>query len=328
MPPAASRAAEAAAPPSLDYYLKHSRYGAVDLEVNDDQFLVRAELGGKKRMLLVDTGWTMTTLSPGAAKGLKTLRELGGQLEDTFLGRLTNGSLVVMDKLALGQAQFFNQPAEVSKLKAEYMHVPFSGALGLDFFLRNHCLIDVAAQRLYFRAAPPTTAESDALAETLRRSGFVAVPMDLQAELTVDATFNDRPMRLVVDTGAVWSVLHEPWAKELGLTALKRDRPDTGTYIHEDYRAYTVGIGVARQEIRVATVKTLQIGPRKWNDVHFGMVNLKGWGIEQLGRPGREVHGLLGLEMLGARKALIDSSSLKLWFGPETEPSKPAKAKP
>ncbi len=85
------------------------------------QPLAECVLAGKKRLFLVDTGWGRTALNENAARGLKTLGELGVTLEDSFMGKLSDPSIVLMDKLSLGRAQFFNQPARVRNLRMDFM---------------------------------------------------------------------------------------------------------------------------------------------------------------------------------------------------------------
>src|SRR5215471_17951775 len=97
---------------NLESYLQHLGYVGIGFKRNlANQPLIDGELGGKKLVFLVDTGWGFTSLETATARGCKTLGQLGVTLEDQALGVLTNASLVLMDKFVLGQAEFFNQPA-------------------------------------------------------------------------------------------------------------------------------------------------------------------------------------------------------------------------
>jgi hypothetical protein len=133
---------------------------------------VEGRIGSKKLIFLLDTGWGFTAVSPAGALGLKTLGELGVTLEDKLLGPLTNAELVLIEKLVIGQAQFLNQPAQVQKLKFDYIQSPYDGVLGSDFFFRNFCLIDCGRRNIFFRGNQPSEQMKKALAETLRRSGL------------------------------------------------------------------------------------------------------------------------------------------------------------
>ena len=67
----------------------------------------------------------------------------------------------------------------------------------------------------------------------------------------------------------------------------------------------------------VTTVKTLEVGSLQWTNVHFGVANLKSWGLAEPGNQTEEVQGVFGREMLTARGALVDYHSRKLWFRPQ-----------
>jgi len=304
--------------PTLDAYLKQLRYEPIELKRDDlEQLFVRGEFGGgKKRLFLVDTGCGMTILDPKGARGLKTLGELKVALDDKALGRLTNADVVIMDKLILGRAQFLNQPARVHKLETDYVQNSFDGILGCDFFVRNFCLLDCRAGRLYVRATEPSEPESKALEETLRRSGFAEAPLQLEAYLEVEAEANgDKPLHLLIDTGAVVSILDESQLTWLSLSTIKLDELYPGALSHEDSGVRVIGIGkIGAHKLRVTTLKKLRIGSREWSPIHFGAANLNPW---MLAPRTNDWQGILGRDMLTGNGALIDFSGGKLWFSPE-----------
>jgi hypothetical protein len=110
--------AEAPHSATLEDFLKGLRYEPVKLKIQQGHPLVKGELRpGKKCVFLVDTGWSITTLDRSVAGRLKSIKERGVVLDDTFLGVLSDSSLVLIDKLVLGRAEFMNQPARVEKLE-------------------------------------------------------------------------------------------------------------------------------------------------------------------------------------------------------------------
>ncbi len=198
---------------SLEDYLKLVGYVPVALKKGEQgRLLVEGVLAGKKRLFLVDTGWGRTTLDEGAARGLKSLRELGVTLEDTFWGKTSDPAIVLMDELTLGHAQFLNQPAKVMKIRMDNTFVTFDGVLGCDFLFRNYCLIDCFQSRLYVRGAKPSDEATSAIETTLRQSGFTDVPIRVKYGLTVDAKLNGERSKLLVDTGAVFTRRPNTWA--------------------------------------------------------------------------------------------------------------------
>jgi predicted aspartyl protease len=311
--------AESGAGSSLGDYLKRVGYLPVTLKNGEHgKLLAEGVLAGKKCLFLVDTGWGRTALDEGAARGLKSLGELGGTLDDSFWGKLSDPAIVVMDKLTLGGAQFLNQPAKVMKLQMDYISLEFDGILGCDFLFRNYCLIDCWQRKLYVRSAQPSDDVTSAIETTLRSSGFTDVPINVKYGLTVDAKVNGETLKLLVDTGATFSALDSALAKRLRLAAVKEDEPRVGTLIKREWRANIVGVGkIGAHKMWVATVKTWEVGSLQWTNVHVGVMDLKSWRLAESGTRTEEVRGMLGREMLTARGALIDYHSRKLWFRPE-----------
>ena len=304
---------------SLEDYFKRVGYLPIELKRGEhDKLLAQGVLAGKKRLFLVDTGCGRTVLDESAARGLKSLGELGVTLEDSFWGKLSDPTIVLMDKLTLGRAQFLNQPARVTQLRMDYIFVGSDGVLGCDFFFRNYCLIDCFDRRIYVRGAKPSDETTSAMETTLRRSGFMDVPINLKYGLTIDAKVNDESVKLLVDTGSVFSVLDNALAKRLGLTAVKHDEAAVGSLMPKEWSARVVGVGkIGAHKMWVTKLKTLQVGSLQSTNVHLGVVDLKSWHLAEPSGESEEVQGVLGREMLRALGALIDYHSHKLWFRPE-----------
>ena len=305
--------------PSLDDYLQRVGYLPLTLKKGkQDELLAEGVLAEKKRLFLIDTGWGRTALNEAAARGLKSLGELGVTLEDSFWGKLSDPAIVLMDKLALGRAQFLNQPARVTNLRMDFTFTGFDGVLGCDFFFRNYCLIDCSSRRLYVRGSKPSSNVVSAIEATLDASGFTGVPIQMKYGLTVEARVNDETLRLLVDTGSSFSVLDTALAKRLGLGAVKQDEAAVGSLIPKEWSATFVGVGkIGAHQMKVTTLTRLEVGSLQWTNVHLGVVDLKNWGLAKPGSEGEDVQGLLGRELLSARGALIDYHSGKLWFRPQ-----------
>ena len=138
----------------------------------------------------------------------------------------------------------------------------------------------------------------------------------------VDAQINQKPVRLIADTGADWSCLDESLLQPLGLVIVKQSAPELGTLIPDDLSGAAVGVGkIGMHKLRVTTLENLQMGERTWKKIHFGVANLKAWKIEDPEKPARGAGGLLGMDMFLNHGVLIDFASRKLWFGPEKKKS-------
>lgn len=308
-------------PLGLEDYLKRLNYEPVALtRTKHNKLQATGQLGSRKHVFVVDTGCPWTTLNEKSARGLQSIGQSGGLVDDGVWGRLTNSSMVIMEKLVFGRAQFLNQPAYVQKLHHDYVATEFSALLGLDFFIRNSCLLDCAEERLYVRGVKPSDEESKVLGESLRRSGFVEVPIHFKPawRLTVEAQAKGQPVRLMIDTGFPFSVLDESQVQRLGLKAVKQTV--TRSLIAEDVSTHVSGLNeIGSHKVWVTTLDTFQIGPRTEKNVHFGVIDLKAWKLPEPDSPQRDIQGIFGAEILTRYGALIDFCSGRLWFRPETK---------
>jgi predicted aspartyl protease len=308
----ASMAAEQIRTNSLEIYLQKLHYDPIPFDYKQNSPLIDGQINGKKCVFLLDTGCTISELDTTAAKGLKTLKELGTTVDDPFVSQLPGSSVVIMDKLALGHAEFLNQPAEVNKVDMDFVQIPFQGVLGFDFLSRNFALIDCAQHRLYIRAEEPSIDVSKALAETLSRSGFTNVPVTGAVCFLLPAHVNGHPLDMLVDTGASLSLIDQSQSKRLGLQTVKQEK--IGSYIPVDPDFVTVGFrGVGAHKTRIVKLNSIHVAGVSWRTVYFGMVDLGAW------QPGAEkkekaIHGILGPDSLAPEDVLIDFASRKLWF--------------
>jgi len=313
-----ARAAEKPTPPRLEDFLKRLGFEAIEFKWDDRHAVVQGRLGGKKRTFLVDTGWAVTTLDEHTARGLKTLGELSVKLDDSFMGRLSDPDILLMEELTIGRAQFLNQPAQVRTLEMDFVRWRHDGVLGCDFFHRNHCLVDCGGRCLYVRASRPSEAVSDTLARSLRLSRLVDVPMRGKYGTTVDVEINGQTVKLLVDTGSFATVLDDSQIQRLGLAKLKYADPPTGSHLREQVQTTVIGIGdIGSETLSVSELMTFRIGSQQWKHVQAGVANLARWGLAKPGTRNEEIQGLLGIELLVNHGALIDFSSHRLWFRAE-----------
>jgi hypothetical protein len=138
--------------------------------------------------------------------------------------------------------------------------------------------------------------------------------------LTVNATVNNEPVRLLVDTGDGVSVLDQSLAKRLKLSSIKWEDPARGSLLRQDVSGNLIGFGgIGSHKAWVATLNSLQIGMKSWTNVSYGVVNLSDWGLSKAGGAGSNVQGFFGNDLLHGQGAVIDFCNLKLWFRPEKE---------
>jgi hypothetical protein len=308
------------APASLENFLRQEAYFPVSLQRDrGTSLLAPATLNGKALQLEVDTGCAFTIVDARRAPGAKTLGELKIKLHDSLLGEISDPSVAVLDDLAIGPAHFFHQPSRLEKLETSFGRFPFSGMIGMDFLVRNFCVLDCGRTRLFFRSEKPTPARASSIEQTLRASGFTPVPLLGRSRAMVEGKINDEPITWLVDTGASFTMLEEDMITHY--QARRVQESSLGSNIPRDLEGIAgglEGIGLGRHRLTAARVAKLTVGGRTWPNVAIGIIDIKLSQIETLrGAPKSDVCGFLGADLLLAHGAIIDFSSRILWLPPD-----------
>jgi hypothetical protein len=125
--------------------------------------------------------------------------------------------------------------------------------------------------------------------------GFAGIPLSevSTGHLLVDATLNGRPALFVVDTGANVSVLHASYAATFAIAA------------DPSVRGGAIGIG-GGGEASQARIDMLRIGPVDIRQDRIVLADLSP--IANLLGPmsGGTIHGVIGQDVLGEHRAVID----------------------
>jgi len=270
-------------------------YRQIELQRTGEKHLyVVGKLNGRRRSVLVDTGWSFTTISTNAARKLSVAVAVGTNAHPT----------VLITDLKLGSASFTNQPARVEHMVFDGQPASFDVVLGCDFLQRSFALVDCLNRRLYTRGRAPSEVEQSQLEAALSADGFVAIPLNVKQPLaiTCPARVNGQPVEMLVDTGAVWSVIDVRQLDRLGLRALPT-------------LAKISGAGkTGTRAVAMAEVKSLSVGDLLVTDVNVAVIDLSDWGFAAPGKGLSEIQGILGGVELLANGALIDCGGLKLWM--------------
>lgn len=314
----AGLAAEKAAGTSLGQYLKRIGYEPVPMVLNKQhKHVVEGKLDGRRLKFIVDTGWSVSALGKAALHKRKTLSERGVKLIDPVLGELNSTNVVMMDRLELGRAEFFNQPALAKDLRVRGVRFGADAILGSDFLLRNHALVDCGTDTLYLRAAKPSEEIAAATVQSLRQSGFSAVPIEIHSACVAGIEVKGAVVSVILDTGSPYTVFQDSVAERLDWPRVRYDRAATGSHIPDEVKTLVVGIGtIGVREVTFARLSEIKLGARTWKNQVVGVLDLRAFG---LGRPTREglLEGLVGMDILARHRALIDYAGRTLWFPPE-----------
>jgi hypothetical protein len=304
-------------PVTLETYLQQLGYGSIPLKRTEQNHLaVEGELSGKKAVFVIDTGDSVTRLDSKTGSRFKTLAERGIRLEDPNLGEFPGTNFVLVDELKLGTARFPNQPANVIALG----HVATSAyeigtsayedcLIGCDFLLRHHCLLDCSGLKLYVRADKPTTEMRAALESSLRRSGYhetVLIPTRGLVELC-PASVNGVALRLLVDSGSVFTLLDDHRGRQSPLAKLRVSR------------SQLLNQGVGKRggtPIYVADPESFQLDGVEifLRKIRLGVTDLISFNIGRHGSQLQNVDGTLGDDVLALSGSLVDLENRRLWF--------------
>ena len=102
--------------------------------------------------------------------------------------------------------------------QADAANATLDGVLGLDILLRHKALINCRTKLVFFKVNQARRINLDSVAASEK---FTRVPIRREGSgaLTVPCSIRGQPTRLLVDTGAFVTILHEGFAKSLGLSA-------------------------------------------------------------------------------------------------------------
>lgn len=265
--------------------LKQIGYEEIELRrTGENHLFLFARVNGRRCSCLVDTGWSLTTISTNITQRL------------TKAGNL--------DELKLGHVTLTNEPAVVQDLRVNGQLTAFDLVLGCDFLIRHHAVIDCAGRRLYLRREALANEPKGELEAELRGRGFIVSEMKRYdpLALTCAAKLNGHDVELLVDTAAMWSCLDTETARVLAL----RTSP-SANQISGAAAAGKRGFGVTK-------VESFAIGRWQRADVPLAVLALADWGLGTNGQILGEVGGILGGDVMLANAAVIDCGQLKLWL--------------
>ena len=293
---------------AFDPGLELKRQGCAEIELRrtaEHHLFVFGQVNGRQRSVLVDTGWSLTTVAKRSASKLKTPAQLGLKSTDTFFSANEQSAMVMIETLKLGRVTLTNQPAVERDLTFGGQPAPFEVVLGCDFLLRHRAIIDCGNGRLFLRTRAPEAAGTAGFSKVMRDAGYSPVELKIiprPLAMVCNASLNQTPLRLLVDTAAVWSCVDTRAAEQLGLKLSPTPRRISG---------------VGKTGIRhfaVTTADSLSFGDATINRVNLAVFDLAAWGLAEPDTALGEVRGILGGPELAERQAIIDCGQRTLWL--------------
>jgi predicted aspartyl protease len=274
-----------------------------------NKMIMSVRINAQPANLLVDTGASQIILDKDVAEsaGVKPSQRALNQVRLSVPSQLfTMGSEINGELLPVGLAQnitaggmnFGSSPValrDTSHSGTGTSHV--DGVLGLDILLRHKAVINCRTKLVFFKVDQGRRMNLGSIAAS-EKFTRVKIQREENGALTVPCSIRGQPARLLVDTGAFVTTLHEPFVKSLGIV------PEP-TRISAQF-----GRGASKR-ISAAKINDLSIGPFKALPQKFGVAALPNFALRQ---GSTEIAGILGMDTLYICHAIIDLDGMSLFL--------------
>jgi hypothetical protein len=305
------KAAEGRSPINLDV-LKRDGYGVVPLfQVRENVLTVNAVVNGHKVKLELDTGFGGGIGLDNRLSGINIATQGAAQKGYGVTGKAIETRRGVAQTVAMGNVQLTDVPVEVGAFKVwdeersetfssamafdndiANQHSP-AGFIGRDFLRTNSAIVDLANHLLYLR--PPGTGKRAALSGALTKVGMGEAP--ILGGNRVEVELNGVPASMIVDTGAVASLLDSRFAAKVKA----RGYGSTNMEFHD--------IAGVKSRVDLTGMDHLTIAgiPARSSTATVQAFSF-------YSDSGGKIVGLLGIDFLGQNWSIIDFGSQKLYF--------------
>jgi predicted aspartyl protease len=264
-----------------------------------NRMIMSVRINGQPASLLLDTGSTQLILDAKAAesfgvtpsqRGLRYIRFTDIQGELLPVGFVQN--------ISAGNMNFGSSLVTLQRsLHAEAAIAGLDGVLGLDILLRYKTLINCRTKLLFFKV---DQAKRINLGSVAASEKFTRIPIQREetGALTVPCSIRGQPTRLLVDTGAFITILHEGFVRSLGLAP-------------EPTRISAQFAGGGFKKISAAKIDALHIGAFKVPREKFGVAPLPRFALQE---GSSKIAGILGMDTLYICHAIIDLDGMNLFL--------------
>ena len=264
-----------------------------------NKMIMSVRINGHPANLLVDTGSNQLILDAEAAelfgvtpspRGVLYIRSTKIQGQSLPVGFVQN--------MSAGSMNFGSSLVALRRSShADAATAAFDGVLGLDILFRRKALINCRTKLVFFKVDQARRINLGSVAASEK---FIRVPIQREetGALTVPCSIRGQPARLLVDTGAFVTILHEGFVKSLGLAA-------EPTRISAQF-----GRGISKR-ISAAKLDDFNIGAFKSPPEKFGVAPLPQFALQQ---GSSRIAGILGMDTLYTCHAIIDLDGMGLFL--------------
>jgi predicted aspartyl protease len=273
-----------------------------------NKMMMSVRINGQPAKLLVDTGASQTILDASLAEsaGVQPFQRPLSQIYFSLpsqiftMGSEINGEILPVGlaaNISVGAINFGSNPVALRNPRHSGTGDRVDGVLGLDILLRRKAVINCRSELVFFKVDQQHLTNISFIASS---ESFTRVPIrrEENGALTVPCSIRDQPARLLVDTGAFITTLHEPFAKSLGIAS-------EPTQISAQF-----GRDPAKR-INAARIENVSIGTFKALPQKFGVAALPSFALRQ---GSTKIVGILGMDTLYFCHAIIDLDGMGLFL--------------
>ena len=264
-----------------------------------NKMIMSVRINGQPANLLVDTGSNQLILDAEAAElfGVRPSPHGPVYIRST---KIQGQSLPVgfVQNMSAGSMNFGTSLVTLRRSShADAASAAFDGVLGLDILFRHNALINCRTKLVFFKVDQARRINLGSVAASEK---FTRVPIRREetGALTVACSIRGQPTRLLVDTGAFVTILHEGFVKSLGLAA-------EPTRISAQFGRET------SKRISAVRLDDLNIGAFKVPRAKFGVAPLPQFALQQ---GDTKIAGILGMDTLYIYHAIIDLDGMGLFL--------------
>ena len=271
---------------------------SIDDRVNANHLIISAAINDEKARLMIDTGSAMCAVTRSKLHTFrlseeKTSHPVRGSLASDagdFFGKATLERLTILYPLERGSSDAGT--ITINNVPVLVAAIPYvDGVLGLDHLRMTGSVLDCKEKMLYVAPYGSIARTSQRLGELLRKQGYTSVHLALNGKrhFAVRGFVNTIPCAVVIDTGSALTCIDRAIGKKAGVTF-------------------------------EPTSKSIGMGLRPTTNLSTGRVNKFSVGSFDVGRieaafvDFREPGGLLGIDQLQSRSAVLDAGGATLYL--------------
>jgi predicted aspartyl protease len=274
-----------------------------------NKMIMPVHINGHPANLLVDTGASQIILDNDIAElaGVRPFQRAISQFHFSAptqvfnMGSEINGKILpvgVAHDITAGNMNFGSNPVALREsVHSGSGRRDVDGVLGLDILFRHKALINCRTKLVFFRLDQVQHINLGPFEDSEK---YARVPIERTdtGALTVPCSIHGQPARLLVDTGAFVTILHEGFIKSLAI-------PVEATRITAQFG------GAPSKRVDAAKMNDLRIGTFRMPSEKIGVAPLPRFALQQ---GDTKIAGILGMDTLYLCNAIIDLGGMNLFL--------------